>query len=63
MKPIPTTDLKYEDVTDLARDTRELMLKELVDLTAKQRGKPVPMPVENPVDGVIKASGSETTIS
>jgi hypothetical protein len=37
------------------------MLKELVSLTAKQRGRP--MAIQNPGDGVVKASGAETTLS
>lgn len=40
LKPIQTTNLKYDNVTDLARDTRELMLTELIDLTVKQRRRP-----------------------
>jgi lysophosphatidate acyltransferase len=41
LKPIETTNLKPSDVEDLARDTRELMLKELTLLTEKQRGHPI----------------------
>jgi len=63
LKPIETKNLQASDVEDLARDTRELMLREMVSLTAKARGKPVAMPIENPLDGVVKASGAEATIS
>jgi lysophosphatidate acyltransferase len=61
LKPIETKDLKPSDVDDLARDIREVMLKELVALTAKARGRPVAMPAQNPGDGVVKASGAEAT--
>lgn len=63
LKPIETKHLKASDVDDLARDTRDLMLREMVRLTAKARGEPVAMPAENPIDGVVKASGAETTVS
>jgi lysophosphatidate acyltransferase len=63
MKPIETKNLQASDVEDLARDTRELMLREMVSLTAKARGKPVAMPAESPLDGVVKASGAEATVS
>ncbi|TVY32382.1 putative 1-acyl-sn-glycerol-3-phosphate acyltransferase [Lachnellula subtilissima] len=63
LKPIETKHLKASDVDDLARDTRELMLREMVSLTAKARGEPVAMPAENPIDGVVKASGVEATAS
>lgn len=55
------------DVDDLTRDTRELMLKELVSLTSKSRGKPIAMTAQDSgdgvVDGVVKASGAEATLS
>lgn len=54
LKPIETKNLKLEDVEDLARDTRELMLKELLALTAKARGRPVPVPARNSNDGALK---------
>jgi len=63
LKPIETKGLTPADVEDLARDTRELMLKELVSLTSKARGRPVAMPAQNSRDGVVKASGAEATIS
>ncbi len=63
MKPIQTKNLKPSDVEDLARDTRDLMLRELVGLTSKARGRPVAMPAQNSGDGVVKASGAETTVS
>ncbi|CAG8951319.1 hypothetical protein HYFRA_00008069 [Hymenoscyphus fraxineus] len=47
LPPIETKNLKFEDVEDLARDTRELMLKELHSLTAKARGSPIKMPSSN----------------
>jgi len=63
LKPIETKHLKTSDVEDLTRDTRELMLKEIVSLTAKARSRPMAMPAQSSEDGVIKASGAETTIS
>jgi len=63
LKPIETKNLKPADVEDLARDTRELMLREMVDLTAKQRGHLMEMPARNLADGVVKTSGVEATIS
>ncbi|TAQ90985.1 hypothetical protein B7494_g741 [Chlorociboria aeruginascens] len=63
LKPIETTNLTASDVEDLARDTRDLMLRELLDLTAKSRGIPISIPAQNAGDGVVKASGIETTIS
>jgi lysophosphatidate acyltransferase len=59
LKPIETKNLRPEDVDDLARDTRDLMLREMVSLTSKARGYEVPMPAQNPADGVVKASGAE----
>jgi len=63
LKPIQTKGLNPSDVDDLARDTRELMLREIVALTSKARGKPIAMPAQNSGDGVVKASGAETTIT
>ncbi|PQE08827.1 hypothetical protein CJF32_00009611 [Rutstroemia sp. NJR-2017a WRK4] len=62
LKPIETKNLTSADVEDLARDTRELMLKELVGLTSRREGKPIPMPARNSGDGVIKASGAEAKV-
>jgi lysophosphatidate acyltransferase len=63
LKPIETINLTPADVEDLTRDTRELMLNELVSLTAKARGQPIAMPSQSSRNGVVKASSSETTIS
>ncbi|CZR61297.1 related to sn2-acylglyceride fatty acyltransferase [Phialocephala subalpina] len=63
LKPIETKNLTAADVEDLTRDTRELMLRELVAITSKARGRPMAMPAQNTGDGVIKASGSEATIT
>ncbi|KAG0647575.1 putative 1-acyl-sn-glycerol-3-phosphate acyltransferase [Hyphodiscus hymeniophilus] len=63
LKPIETKNLKPSDVDDLARDTRELMLREIIALTSRARGHPVAMPATDPGDGVVKASGAEATIS
>lgn len=61
MKPIETKNLTSADVEDLARDTRELMLRELVALTSKVEGKPIAMPAQD-ADGVVKASGREPQV-
>ncbi|KAH6664930.1 hypothetical protein B0J14DRAFT_239406 [Halenospora varia] len=61
LKPIDTSKLTAADIEDLARDTRELMLKEIMGLTEKMRGRPVPVPAQNPGNGVVKASGAEAT--
>jgi len=63
LKPIETKGLTPADVDDLTRDTRDLMLKELVSLTSKERGRPIAIPSENSWDGVIKASGAKATTS
>jgi len=63
LKPIETKGLQPSDVEDLARDTRELMLREIVAITSKARGRPVAMPAQSSEDGVVKASGVEATIS
>ncbi|PNY23247.1 1-acyl-sn-glycerol-3-phosphate acyltransferase [Tolypocladium capitatum] len=61
LDPIPTTGLTTADVDKLARETREVMLKELVALSAKARGEPIPVPAS--VDGtssVMTNSGIDT---
>ncbi|KAG9239995.1 hypothetical protein BJ878DRAFT_330513 [Calycina marina] len=58
LKPIETKYLTSANVEDLARDTRELMLRELVDLTSKARGTPIAMPAQTSTNGVIRASGA-----
>ena len=59
MKPIPTTGLTSADVEDLTRTTRELMLAEIIELTAKARGAStaVAAPATTGKAGVTKASG------
>ncbi|KAF7865860.1 hypothetical protein EAF04_006025 [Stromatinia cepivora] len=61
LKPIETKHLTSADVEDLARDTRELMLRELIALTSRKEGKPMAIPAQN-VDGVVKASGTEAHV-
>lgn len=63
LKPIETKNLTTADVEDLTRDTRDAMLKTMVDLTAQQRGRPVEVDAKHGVDGVVKASGVEATTS
>lgn len=57
LDPIPTTGLTTADVDELTRTTRELMLRELVTLTAIARGTRVPTELER--DRALKASGVE----
>ncbi|KAM3471812.1 hypothetical protein MY5147_005635 [Beauveria neobassiana] len=54
LDPIPTKNLTSADVDELTRTTRELMLKELMTLTAKARGQPMAVPA-NPTSA--KSSG------
>ncbi|QSZ30053.1 hypothetical protein DSL72_004571 [Monilinia vaccinii-corymbosi] len=61
LKPIETKNLTSADVEDLTRDTRELMLKELVALASRKEGKPIPLPTQN-ADGVVKATGVEAQV-
>lgn len=63
LDPIPTTGLTTADVDELTRSTRELMLKELVALSAKAQKRPMAMPASNGRDGVVKASGADATLS
>ncbi|KAF8860492.1 1-acylglycerol-3-phosphate O [Acephala macrosclerotiorum] len=63
LKPIETKNLTAADVEDLTRDTRELMLRELLAITSKARDQPMAMPAQTAGDGVIKASGAEATIA
>ncbi|KAL7961483.1 hypothetical protein V8C34DRAFT_273881 [Trichoderma compactum] len=44
LRPIPTTNLTSADVDELTQSTRELMLKELISLTEKARGRPIAVP-------------------
>ncbi|KAI1393748.1 acyltransferase-domain-containing protein [Hypoxylon trugodes] len=62
LDPIPTAGLKPEDVDELTRNTRDLMLKEVVALTQKVRNKPVAVPATSG-DGVVHASGADATLS
>lgn len=67
LPPIDTKNLTSADVEDLTRDTRDLMVKTMLELTAKQRGHPVKLDAklaarsEVGSNGVIKASGIQAT--
>lgn len=52
LEPIQTKGLTAADVDELCTKTRELMLKELINLTYKARGQEVPIPAST-----VKASG------
>ncbi|KAI0805258.1 hypothetical protein GGR55DRAFT_286070 [Xylaria sp. FL0064] len=62
LDPIPTTGLTAEDVDELTRSTRELMLQEIVALTQRARNQPIAVPI-NSGNGVIMASGRDTSRS
>ncbi|KAM0452940.1 hypothetical protein ACHAO4_005360 [Trichoderma viride] len=47
LAPIPTANLTPADVDELTRETRELMLSELISLTEKARGQPIAVPATN----------------
>ncbi|KAK2626021.1 hypothetical protein QTJ16_004283 [Diplocarpon rosae] len=60
LKPIETKDLQPADVEDLTRDTREMMLREIVALTSRARGCPMAMPSLDS-GGMAQANGSGAT--
>ncbi|KAK0711587.1 hypothetical protein B0H67DRAFT_491539 [Lasiosphaeris hirsuta] len=62
LDPIPTTGLTPADVNELARSTRELMLKEIFALTAKARGHAVAVPASK-ANGVTKATGIDLKVA
>lgn len=66
LDPIPTTGLSPADVDELARTTRERMLKEHVRLTEMVQNRSIAMPASansSNSNGVVKASGAEATLS
>lgn len=63
LDPIPTQGLTSEDVDELTRSTRELMLKEMVALTEKAQKRAIAMPASSAngaKNGVVHASGIDT---
>lgn len=52
LDPISTTGLTSADVDELCTKTRELMLKEIIDLTYTTRGQEAPIAAST-----VKASG------
>ncbi|KAF4964345.1 hypothetical protein FSARC_7712 [Fusarium sarcochroum] len=60
LKPIPTKGLSPTDVDELTRTTRELMLNELVTVTAKARGQPVAVPASISDSTTGKSSAIDT---
>ncbi|KAK3504870.1 hypothetical protein B0T13DRAFT_443973 [Neurospora crassa] len=64
LDPIDTTGLTTADVDELCKNTRDLMLKELIALTAKARGQSVSdIPVANNYPSVAKASGTDMQVA
>ena len=59
LDPIPTTGLTSADVDELCKTTYDLMLKELIILTAQARGEPITVPSNIDSTGVITASGAD----
>ncbi|RWA09336.1 hypothetical protein EKO27_g5758 [Xylaria grammica] len=62
LDPIPTTELTAEDVDELTRSTRELMLHEIITLTQKARNQPIAVPASSG-NGVITSTGIDTSRS
>lgn len=62
LDPIPTKGLTPADVDELARTTREKMLKELVALSEKAQGRPMAMPADLDAAPKATSSGVETTV-
>lgn len=64
LDPIPTAGLTTADVDELARETREVMLREMIALTEKARGKTVPLTVPaKQQNGVVKVSGTDMRVA
>ncbi|KAK3692444.1 hypothetical protein B0T22DRAFT_13927 [Podospora appendiculata] len=61
LDPIPTAGLTAADVDELARTTRELMLKELMELTARVRGQA--LPAAKHTNGAVRASGVDMKVA
>lgn len=62
LDPIPTAGLTSEDVDELTRSTRDIMLREITALTQKARNQPIVIPASSG-NGVIKSSGRDTSRS
>lgn len=62
LDPIPTDNLTAADVDELTRTTREAMLAELLRLSEKVKGRPMPVPAEMNGKSKATASGVETTV-
>ncbi|GAP90056.1 putative 1-acyl-sn-glycerol-3-phosphate acyltransferase [Rosellinia necatrix] len=62
LDPIPTTGLTAEDVDELTRSTREVMLQEIMALTQKARNQPIAIPASLS-NGVATSSGRYTSRS
>jgi lysophosphatidate acyltransferase len=59
---IPTENLTAADVDELTRTTRDAMLSELLRLSEKVKGRPMPVPAEPNGSSTGVASGVETTV-
>ena len=64
LDPIDTTGLTTADVDELCKNTRDLMLRELIALTAKARGQSVSqVPVVDNHPSVAKTSGTDMRVA
>ena len=63
MDPIPTKGLTTADVDELTRNTRELMLKELISLTEQARGKTSRLPATPLTTGATTGWGVDFTVA
>ncbi|KAK4161915.1 hypothetical protein QBC43DRAFT_91853 [Cladorrhinum sp. PSN259] len=64
LEPISTKGLTSADVDELTRTTRELMLKEIIALTEKARGKTFAAPrIVTQTNGVAKVTGSDLRVA
>ena len=62
LPPVETEGLQKEDVDELCRRTREIMLRELVQLTETEMGRKVAVPEGargKKADGMVMASGMD----
>lgn len=64
LDPIDTTGLTTADVDELCKNTRDLMLRELIALTAQARGQPVSqVPAVDNHPSVARTSGTDMKVA
>ncbi|KAJ2897981.1 hypothetical protein MKZ38_004249 [Zalerion maritima] len=62
LEPIPTKGLTADDVDDLVRKTRDIMLDEIIALTAQARGERMAVPAVAATEAVARATGAEVKV-